>query len=209
MPENNEILCKTADLTKSYGKKKVLRGCSLTVKRGERVGLIGENGSGKSTFLKCLMGFTSSGSGTVELKGIIGYCPQDNLLNKKYTVAEHLSLARAIYQKRGKISGEYVAHILSQFKLLPYMDTLIGSLSSGTVQKVKLVTSIYHNPDIVLLDEPYDGFDWQMYRVFWEVMADMKSKNIAVLMISHLIYDYRKFDKIFALKEGRLEETRQ
>jgi ABC-type multidrug transport system ATPase subunit len=208
MKNPDEILCKTVNLTKSYGKKEVLKGCSLTVARGERIGLIGENGSGKSTFLKCLMGFTPPSRGIVELDGVIGYCPQDNFLNKKYTVSEHLKLAEAIYQNYTEVSEQYAQHLLSQFKLLPYMDTLIGNLSSGTFQKVKLVTSIYHSPDIVLLDEPYDGFDWRMYQVFWEVMEDMKTKNISVLMVSHFIYDFERFDRIFELKEGRLEQTR-
>lgn len=207
MPENTETLCKTVNLTKSYGKKQVLKGCNLEIKRGERIGLIGENGSGKSTFLKCLMGFTSPSGGKIELNGAVGYCPQDNYLNKKYTVSEHLELAKAIYQNNTDVSTEYVGSILTGFKLLPYMDTLIGDLSSGTVQKVKLATSILHTPGIVLLDEPYDGFDWSMYQVFWEVMEDMKSRNISVFMISHLIYDFKRFDKIFELKGGQLERA--
>lgn len=208
MKNPGEILCKTVNLTKSFGKKQVLTGCSLTAARGERIGLIGENGSGKSTFLKCLMGFTPPSQGLVELGGVIGYCPQDNFLNKKYTVAEHLELAKAIYENYREVSRQYTQHLLCRFKLLPYMDTFIGNLSSGTFQKVKLVTAIYHTPDIVLLDEPYDGFDWQMYQVFWEVMEDMKTRNISVLMVSHFIYDYQRFDRIYELKEGHLEQTR-
>jgi len=88
------------------------------------------------------------------------------------------------------------------------LRTSIGDLSSGTYQKVKFLTSIYHSPRLIILDEPYDGFDWRMYLVFWEIIEELKSQGAAILMISHLIYDREKFDRIYELKEGRFEKTK-
>lgn len=195
------------DLKKSFGRNHVLNGCSLKIQTGEFIGIVGENGSGKSTFVRCLLGFLNPDSGSFFLPKHIGYCPQDNILNSKYKVHEHLLLAEAIIKKNWAIPGEFLDTCLARLKLLPYLKFRIGDLSSGTYQKVKFLTSIFHIPDLLILDEPYDGFDWQMYLVFWEIIAEIKSRGTSIMMISHLIHDRDKFDKIFQLKEGYLEQT--
>ncbi len=92
-------------------------------------------------------------------------------------------------------------------KLQTYLDTLIGDLSSGTYQKVKLISSLYHRPRLLLLDEPYDGFDWQMYQEFWKITAELVSSGSGILMISHFIYDFEKFDRIYEIKGGKIEKA--
>ena len=205
MSKTLNFLCQ--DLTKSFGGNNVLNGCSLKIEAGEFIGIVGENGSGKSTFVRCLLGFLKPDSGSFFLPKHIGYCPQDNILNSKYKVSEHLLLAKAITKKNWVVHVEYLDSCLKRLKLLPYLKSRIGDLSSGTYQKVKFLTSIFHLPDLLILDEPYDGFDWQMYLVFWEIIAEIKSRGTSIMMISHLIYDRDKFDKIFSMKEGYLEQT--
>lgn len=204
----NELRLVCKDIKKSFGRKRVLRGCSLELKEEEFIGLVGENGSGKSTFVRCLLGFTRPDSGKVTLKGPVGYCPQENFLNRRYRVSEHLKLAEAIYSTHNTVDHRFVDTSLDRLKLRPFLRTSIGDLSSGTYQKVKFLTSIYHSPKLIILDEPYDGFDWQMYQVFWGIIEDLKSNGAAILMISHLIYDHERFDRIFEIKEGYLEKTK-
>lgn len=196
------------DLTKSFRKKMVLRGCDLELRSGEFTGLIGENGSGKSTFLRCLLGFLRPDSGRITLHSHLGYCPQENILNRKYTVAEHFLLAESIIAERAVIDPKFFASCLDRLKLHAHLNSLIGELSSGTYQKVKFLTSIFHTPDLLLLDEPYDGFDWQMYLVFWDMIAQLKQQGSAILMISHLVYDRQKFDKIYEMRGGQLEQSK-
>lgn len=204
----NELRLVCHDIKKSFGRKKVLRGCSLNLRENEFAGLVGENGSGKSTFIRCLLGFTRPDSGIVTLKGPVGYCPQQNFLNRRYRVSEHLRLVEAIYRKHNSVDHRFVETSIDRLKLRPYLRTNVGDLSSGTYQKVKFLTSIYHSPKLIILDEPYDGFDWQMYQVFWGIIEDLKSNGAAILMISHLIYDRERFDRIIEIKEGYLEKTK-
>jgi len=196
------------NLTKSFGRNKVLNDCTLKIQAGEFIGIVGENGSGKSTLVRCLLGFLKPDSGSIQLDGHVGYCPQDNVLNSRYKVNEHLLLAENIIKKNWNVDLEFLDSCLERLKLFPYLRSRIGDLSSGTYQKVKFLTSIFHLPNLLILDEPYDGFDWQMYLVFWEIVAELKSRGTSILMISHLIYDRNKFDKILEMNGGHLEQTR-
>lgn len=197
------------DIRKSFGRHQVLKGCSLELRGADFVGLVGENGSGKSTFVRCVMGFTSPNSGAVKINGSVGYCPQDNVLNRRFRVSEHFELIEAIYGGHNSVDRDFIHINIDRLKLRPYLNSSINNLSSGTYQKVKFLTSIFHSPKLVILDEPYDGFDWRMYLIFWEIIKDLKSRGSAILMISHLIYDREKFDQIYELREGRIEKTKE
>jgi ABC-type multidrug transport system ATPase subunit len=206
MTKQIRLICH--DIKKSYGRLQILKGCSFELREGEFVGLVGENGSGKSTLIRCILGFTQVDLGTIELHGPVGYCPQDNILNRRYRVLEHFKLIEALYRKNNSIDSDFIEINIDRLKLRPFLKSSIGNLSSGTYQKVKFLTSIYHSPRLIILDEPYDGFDWRMYLAFWEIVKDLKSRGAAILMISHLIYDRENFDRIFELKEGHLEKTK-
>jgi ABC-2 type transport system ATP-binding protein len=205
---NNHARLICHDLEKSFGRLQVLRGCSFELREAEFAGLVGENGSGKSTLVRCILGFTGAKAGTLCLKGPLGYCPQNNFLNRHFRVSEHFKMIDAIYSKSNSIDRVFVESAIDRLKLRPFLRTRISDLSSGTYQKVKFLTSIYHLPKLIILDEPYDGFDWQMYLAFWDIIADLKSLGAAILMISHLIYDRERFDRIYELREGRLEQTK-
>lgn len=206
-PMDPDIRFFCTSLSKTYGGREVLRGCNLTVQKGEMVGLVGENGSGKSTLLRSLLGFVRPTHGTFWVAPSAGYCPQDNYLNRRITVNEHFSLMREVYRLKHGFEAQFLADLLKRLKLVSYMNTLIGHLSSGTYQKVKFVTAIAHRPSMIFLDEPCDGFDWAMYQVFWEIMTLIKAQGSAILMISHLLYDREQFDKIYELRDGICEQT--
>ena len=206
MDNKRRLICR--DLHKSYGRLQVLKGSSLELHEGDFVGLVGENGSGKTTFVRCILGFSKADSGSIDLRGALGYCPQANILNRRYRVSEHFKLMEAIYSRYNSIDQDFFEANIERLRLRPFLKTGINDLSSGTYQKVKFLTSIYHSPQLIILDEPYDGFDWRMYLAFWEIIKDLRSRGAAILMISHLIYDQEKFDRIFELKEGRLEKTK-
>jgi ABC-2 type transport system ATP-binding protein len=200
--------CNCRELAKSYGRHEVLRDCSLAVGAGELVGLVGENGSGKSTLMRCLLGFTRPDRGSVYVQRPVGYCPQDDVLNATYTVAEHFDFMTDVYRRRCRVDDRHVASLLETLRLERYAGTRIGHLSSGTYQKVKFATSILHRPGMLMLDEPYEGFDWQMYKMLWEILSDLKADGAGILMISHLIFDKHYFDRVYAINEGRLDIER-
>jgi ABC-2 type transport system ATP-binding protein len=201
------IRCACDSLFTSYGTKDVLRGCNLKVHDREMVGLVGENGSGKSTLVRSLLGFSRTSRGTVWVTPSVGYCPQENFLNRRITVKEHLDFIMEIYASSHVTDEHFLQTLLEKLKLLPFLHTRIDHLSSGTYQKVKFVTAIAHRPAMIVLDEPCDGFDWAMYLAFWEIMSLITAEGSAVLMVSHLLYDRERFDHIFELREGICEQV--
>jgi ABC-2 type transport system ATP-binding protein len=201
------IRCACDSLSSTYGTRKVLRGCSFMVYDREMVGLVGENGSGKSTLVRSLLGFSRPSGGKVWVTPSVGYCPQENFLNRRITVKEHFAFMMEIYARSHVLNQRFMQMLLEKLKLVPYMQTRIGHLSSGTYQKVKFVTAVAHRPSMIFLDEPCDGFDWAMYLAFWEIMTLIKAEGSAVLMVSHLLYDRERFDRIFELREGICEQV--
>lgn len=198
------LLCSCRGLSKSYGRKQVLSNCNLELKPGELVGLIGENGSGKSTLVQCLLGYTAPDKGTVRFRGKVGYCPQEMILNRAFTLQEHLTFSMSVYEQHAHADPGFASSLLEEFRLTDYTGELIKNLSGGTRQKLQFITSILHRPSLLIMDEPYDGFDWDMYLTFWDVIEKLRQAGTGILLISHLLYDRDKFDRILALKEGGL-----
>jgi len=189
-------------LIKSFGRRQVLRGVSFSVTAGTLVGIVGENGAGKSTLLKILVGELRPDQGTVKRRGTNGYCPQAPTLNEALTVAQHLDYFAAAY---GLADLSYGRELVDRLAYENYRGDRIGALSGGTQQKLNLTLALMHKPAVLLLDEPYQGFDWETYRRFWDLVAELRADGRAVLVISHLLFEQRRFDRIFRLKSGRLE----
>lgn len=198
-------LCIGTGLRYSYGRREVLRGCDLAVHRGQVVGLSGENGSGKSTLVKCLLGFARPSAGAIAITRSVAYCPQENYLHHAYTVAEHLELVSSLRRTARAPDPAFLEHATDTLKLRGYLGYTIGTLSGGTYQKVKLLTALLHHPRLLVLDEPTDGFDWTMYLVFWDLVGELVAEGTGILMISHLLLDRDRFDRIYELAEGRLD----
>jgi ABC-type multidrug transport system ATPase subunit len=181
----------------------VLDGASLEVRPGEIVGLVGENGSGKSTLMKIIAGMLRRDSGTVELSGRLGYCPQLPELWDKLTVAEHFTLFAAAYHLPPDVAQQNQTELLDDLGFGRYLDYRVESLSGGTRQKLNLALSLLHEPDLLLLDEPYAGFDWETYLRFWEMSEDRRDHGMAVLIVSHLIGEQSRLTRLYTLKDGR------
>lgn len=190
------------DLHKSYGRHKVLQGVSFSVYPGTLVGIVGENGAGKSTLLRILAGELQPTSGKVICQGTIGYCPQAVVLNDALTVNQHLDYFRAAYNIAGLQRANELVELLGYPK---YCHETVSHLSGGTKQKLNLTLSLMHEPQLLLLDEPYQGFDWETYQRFWELVAELRQRNCAVLVISHLFFEMKRFDELFHLENGRVQ----
>jgi ABC-type multidrug transport system ATPase subunit len=197
-------LLRADGLEKRFGRKSIFTGVSLLLPEGRITGLVGENGSGKSTLLRCLLGIEPLQSGSVSLSERPGYCPQENYLNPRYTVAEHLRLAMCCYSAFRPARADFVHSLLERFGLAACLKERIGILSGGTYQKVKFVCSILHQPRLLLLDEPYDGFDWRMYRAFWDTLGLLRAGGTAILLVTHMVLDRQPFDAISSLEGGTL-----
>lgn len=191
-------------IQKSYRKNHVLRGISFAVEPGTLIGVVGENGSGKSTLLKILAGELAADNGMVRIAGSIGYCPQEPVVNEALTVGEHLAYFKPAYKLP---STEYAEHLLDTLHFAKFKDEKAGNLSGGTRQKLNLTLALMHQPSVLLLDEPYQGFDWETYLRFWDVVEELKQSGKAIVVISHLIFEQKKFDRILHLQDGRIHEA--
>lgn len=194
----------TQHLGKSYGHHVVIRDVTFAVEPGSLVGIVGENGAGKSTLLKMVAGELRPSHGEVFRHGALGYCPQTALLNDTLTVAQHLAYFRAAY---GIANLRRADQLISELGYERYRSAVVGTLSGGTKQKLNLTLALMHNPSILLLDEPYQGFDWETYLRFWDLAAGLRDAGCAILVVSHLLFDQRRFDAIYRLQQGQLERA--
>lgn len=204
MPEPSQVaepLLRAAHITRSFGRRAVLRGVDLAVAPGALVGIVGENGAGKSTLLRILAGELRPNHGTISRSGALGYCPQVVLLNDTLTVNQHLAYFAAAYNLT---SLAYANTLIDSLGYQKYRTMPIGALSGGTKQKVNLTLALMHQPDVLLLDEPYQGFDWETYLRFWELADGLRAQGRAVLVISHLLFDQQRFDALYRLENGQL-----
>lgn len=206
-----EALLSASGIVKSYTRGiwprrrslKVLRGADVVLRPGEIVGLVGENGSGKSTLMKILVGSIDRDAGQVEKTGILGYCPQDPILYERLTCNEHFQLFGRAY---GMASGEVETARNDIYETLGFgewRDSRVEELSGGTRAKLNLGLALLPDPDLLLLDEPYAGFDWDTYQRFWKLTRERRDAGRALLIISHFTTDADRFDRIYDLVDGR------
>ncbi|MFB9904259.1 ABC transporter ATP-binding protein [Allokutzneria oryzae] len=187
----------------AYGRRQVLRGVSFQVPEGALVGVVGENGAGKTTLLRILCGELTPTGGAVAHDGRLGYCPQQAVLNEAFTVAQHLRYFQVAY---GLPDLRYAHELMEILNFTDYLPERVGHLSGGTRQKLNLTLAVMHDPDVLLLDEPYQGFDWETYLRFWDLAAQLRSRGRSALVISHLAHDADRLDHLHHLRAGVLRQ---
>ncbi|MDH6244048.1 ABC-2 type transport system ATP-binding protein [Mycobacterium sp. OTB74] len=186
------------------GRRRVLQGADLVLRPGEVVGLVGENGSGKSTMMKILVGELAPDSGTVSRTGVLGYCPQQPVVYERLTCDEHIDLFACVYRMSPTAQSRARKNLYEALGFERFADTRADRLSGGTLAKLNLTLAMLADPQVLLLDEPYAGFDWDTYLRFWELIADRRTDGTAVLIVSHFIADRHRFDRIVQLCNGQL-----
>lgn len=209
----SETVLAASNITKAYDspipftrRVEVIDGASMELSPGEIVGIVGENGSGKSTLMQILVGALAPDSGRVERPGTVGWCPQETLLYDRLTVTETFDLFGEAYDMAPERVEQRRDELAEQLDFERFLDYRIDHLSGGNRQKVNLAVALLHDPDVLLLDEPYTGFDWETYLAFWELTETLVESGTAIGIISHLISERERFDRILELRDGRLHE---
>lgn len=185
---------------------RVLDGANLSVGSGEIVGLVGENGSGKSTLMQIIVGLLAADGGSIRRPERLGYCPQSPMLWDKLTVDEHFSLFGRAYGMDDANRDRVVAALLDELQFERYGAFLVEQLSGGTKQKLNLALALMHEPQLLLLDEPYSGFDWETYLRFWEMSKQRRDSGMGILIVSHFLTERERLDRVYTLAEGRASE---
>lgn len=193
----NQLVVKSVD--KRYGRTTILEGVDLTVRGGEVVALTGENGAGKTTLMRICAGLIRADRGEVTVGGAIGYCPQSPGLFELLTAEDHLvmfgrgaGLGRAESLARGQ-------EILAEFGFPLHERVVTRDLSGGTRQKLNLALALLTDPTVLLLDEPYQGFDRGTYVNFWDHCERWRSQGKAVVVVTHMLAELERADRVVEL----------
>jgi ABC-type multidrug transport system ATPase subunit len=172
---------------------------SFGIHDGDRIGLVGPNGCGKSTLLRICAGLTRPSSGIVRRTRRVGLVPQDGGTVGWLTAEEHFTLfgaAAGIVPRRARSTG---THLATRLAWRPGHGRRAQQLSGGTRQKLNLVLGELHAPDLLLLDEPYQGFDQGSYLDFWQQVFAWRDAGRAVVVVTHLLHDLQNVDHVLDL----------
>jgi ABC-type multidrug transport system ATPase subunit len=183
-------------ISKSYGERLVLDDVSLSVGAGEAVAIIGENGAGKSTLLRICAGLIRPDQGHVSVSGRVGFCPQEPGLFDLLSADEHLALfapALGLSREQALRDGH---RLLGEFSFPIDEGTQCRRLSGGARQKVNLALALLGGACVLLLDEPYQGFDHGAYVSFWEHVARWTGEGLGVVIVTHLLEDAAHVDRV-------------
>ena len=184
----------------------VLRGTDLALYPGEVAGLVGENGAGKSTLMKILVGALAPDAGSVTRTGRLGYCPQQPVVYERLTCDEHFELFGHAYGMTPADTRRSARGLYAALGFERYAATRAAQLSGGTLAKLNLGLALLPDPAVLLLDEPYSGFDFDTYLKFWDLVAACRKAGRSVLIISHFVTDAERFDRIVTLRDGEARE---
>lgn len=194
-----------------FGDKMVIEDLSFDVKKGEVFGLLGANGSGKTTTIRALLGFYKASGGELLIDGkpyspedldvTVGYLPEERGLYKKETVIDNLMYFATL--KGVKNPLEWCDKYLRRVGLIEKMNEKLEKLSGGQQQKVQLGVCIMGNPKLLILDEPTKGFDPMNRRLLMEIIEDLHRKGCAIILITHYMDEVERLcDRALLLKDG-------
>lgn len=213
---NNGAMIEVAGLTKRYAGKTALTDISFTVQRGEIVGLLGDNGAGKSTTMRILACFLSATSGTVRIAGLdvfkdseavrrrIGYMPENNPLHLEMRVREYLKFRARLKGLSRQRSRERVDVVMEQCSLTDVSRRIIGQLSKGYKQRVGLADALVHEPELIILDEPTIGLDPHQMRAVRELIKSLGGSH-TVLISTHILPEAEMTcNRMLIMFEGRI-----
>ena len=194
---DDTTLLRATGVTKRFGQRVVLDGVSLTVDRGEVVGIVGENGAGKTTLLRISAGLLPPDGGRIARVDRVGYCPQNAGLVNLLTADDHIELfGRAI--GRSSADARRVGQaLLYDLDFRGGFGVPVGKLSGGNQQKLNLALALIGDPELLLLDEPYQGFDHGTYVDFWDLVAGWRSHGRGVVIVTHLLTELHRVDRVF------------
>jgi len=205
------------NITKRFGSFTAVDNISFEVEKGEIFGFLGANGAGKTTAMRMLCGLSkpSSGSGTVagfdiskqseQVKANIGYMSQKFALYDDLKVWENLKLFAGIYGVPAKEIGPKTDRLLANLGFESERNTLVASLPLGFKQKLSFSAAIFHNPQVVFLDEPTGGVDPVTRRQFWELIYEAADNGITIFVTTHYMDEAEYCNRVSIMVDGRIE----
>ena len=214
---NEQTIITTKNLTKRFGGFTAVDAISFEVKKGEIFGFLGANGAGKTTAMRMLCGLSipTSGEATVagynvykqteKIKKNIGYMSQKFSLYEDLTIKENIRFYAGIYGKSDAFIKEKTAGLLKHLNLEKEANKLVGSLPLGWKQKLAFSVAIFHEPQIVFLDEPTGGVDPVIRREFWHMIYEAADTGLTVFVTTHYMDEAEYCHRVSIMVDGKIE----
>ena len=205
------MILELRNIEKSFGEKKVLTGVSFKAEGGKAFGLLGRNGAGKTTSIRILMDVFPANSGEVLMDGQpidynkigIGYLPEERGLYPKKIIIDQLTYFAELKGMSRKAAVQSIDYWLGRLGMTEYRNKKLETLSKGNQQKIQLITALAHDPDIIILDEPFSGLDPVNAMLLKDVVKEQIAKGKIVLFSSHQMSYIEEFcDSIAILNNG-------
>jgi ABC-2 type transport system ATP-binding protein len=202
------------DIRKTFGEVRAVDGISFTVRRGTITGLLGRNGAGKTTTIRMITGIFLPDSGDVAWLGDedgvsfrdrIGYLPEERGLYKQMKLVELLVFLAEIKGRTANEVRPKIDHWLERFELVDKRNAKVEELSKGNQQKVQLIGTLLHDPDLIILDEPQSGLDPVNMVLVRNLLRDLRQEGKTILLSTHMMGEAEKMaDEIILIHQGKI-----
>jgi ABC-2 type transport system ATP-binding protein len=212
MSENNTTL-RVEGVSKHYGEFTAVNDLSFDVKAGRVFGFLGPNGAGKTTTIRMIVGITAPDEGAIELFGErisnqtqnrIGYLPEERGLYKKMKIVDQLRYFAALKNVSQAEADKRIDFWLERMKLSEWKTKKTTDLSKGMSQKIQFISTVLHNPDLLILDEPFSGLDPVNVEFLIEVVAELKAQHKTIIFSTHLMETAERLcDDIILINKSR------
>ena len=202
------------EISKKFAEITAVDSVSFDLQRGKILGLLGKNGAGKSTIFRIILGILEADNGNILIDGKkyditqskkIGFLPEEGSLSQELTVYEQLCFYGSL---KGMTNDEVLQSLtkwLVKFDIVEYMNRKIKELSKGNRQRIQFIVSILHNPDLIILDEPFSGLDPLGVEIFKEILLELKREGKAIIFSSHRMEHVELFcDEILLIDKGKM-----
>lgn len=202
-----------AHIAKSFGNVEAVRDVTFEVDKGEIFGLLGPNGAGKTTTIRVMLDIFKPDAGTVsilggpmseEKKDLIGYMPEERGLYQDIPLERCLVYLATLKGLSANEARRRLGDYLDRFDLLPHKNKKVKELSKGMQQKAQIIAAILHDPELVIIDEPFSSLDPINTQLVKELMGELHDKGVTIIMSTHQMHQVEELsDRILLINEGK------
>ena len=208
-----EKILELNSLVKEFDKKKAVDNISFSLNRGEILGLLGPNGAGKTTTIRMIMNIIVPDSGEIKilgknfnenLKNKIGYLPEERGLYRKLKVMDTIEFFGELKGMKTNDIKNKAEVLLAKFNLLDYKDKKVEELSKGMAQKLQIIITIIHSPELLILDEPFSGLDPVNIEMVKDIILEKKKEGVSIIFSTHLMdFAEKLVDNVVMINKGK------